>query len=168
MFFVRYGCKENAHRSAGVNHYGLGGGDGRGLGVGVGLGVVVGVAVGVPEAVAVGVGVTLGVGVTVGVPVGVTVGVAVGVPLGVTLGVAVGVGVGVGVGATTVKLTVIGVPLLPVPPVELHGVAAKVWFPAEVGVHPKSKGVPESVFTTFPSLLNTTLFVVVVACAVTV
>ena len=83
MFFVRYSGREViAHRSAGVNHYGLGGGDGRGLGVGVGLGVVVGVAVGVPEAVAVGVGVTLGVGVAVGVPVGVTVGVAVGVGVG--------------------------------------------------------------------------------------
>ena len=89
MFFVRYsGCKVDAHRLAGVNHYGLGGGDGRGLGVGaclgvdVGLGVVVGVAVGVTVAVAVGVGVTLGVGVAVGVPVGVTVGVAVGVGVG--------------------------------------------------------------------------------------
>jgi len=97
VFFVRYsGCKVNAHRSAGVNHYGLGGGDGRGLGVGVGLGVVVGVAVGVPEAVAVGVGVTLGVGVAVGV--------AVGVPVGVTVGVAVGVAVGVGVGPEGVML----------------------------------------------------------------
>ena len=41
---------------------------------------------------------------------------------------AVGVGVGVGVGdaATTLKLTVIEAPLLPVPPVELHGVATNV------------------------------------------
>jgi len=38
-----------------------------------------------------------------------------------------GVGVGVGLDAlTTLKLTVIVAPLVPVPPVELHGVAAKV------------------------------------------
>ena len=39
-----------------------------------------------------------------------------------------GVGVGVGVGdvATTLKLTAIEAPLLPVPPVELHGAAVKV------------------------------------------
>jgi hypothetical protein len=59
-------------------------------------------------------------------------------------------------------------PLIPVPPLELHGVAAKVWFPVAVGVHVKSKGVAESVFTMAPSLLNTTLRVVALACAVTV
>ena len=59
-------------------------------------------------------------------------------------------------------------PLIPVPPVELHGVAAKVWFPNEVGVHVKSKGAAESVFTVLPSLLNTTLRVFAFACAVTV
>ena len=79
-----------------------------------------------------------------------------------------GVGVGVGDVATTLKLTVIEAPLLPFPAVELHGVATKVWFPSEVGAHVKSKGVAESVFTTAPSLLNTTLRVVVFACAVTV
>jgi hypothetical protein len=81
-----------------------------------------------------------------------------------------GVGVGVGVGDvfTTLKLTVIEAPWVPVPPVELHGVATKVWFPTEVGVQVKSKGSAESVFTTAPSLLNTTLFVSVSACAVTV
>ena len=83
-------------------------------------------------------------------------------------GVGVGVGVGVGEDATTLKLTVIEAPLLPVPPVELHGVTTKVWFPIEVGVHMKSKGAAESVFTTAPSLLNTTLRVSVFACAVTV
>src|SRR5205814_10726061 len=80
----------------------------------------------------------------------------------------VGVGVGVGDAVTTLKLTVIKAPLLPVPPVELHGVATKEWFPIRVGVHVKSKGVAESVFTTAPSLLNTTLFVLVFACAVIV
>jgi hypothetical protein len=41
-------------------------------------------------------------------------------------GVAVGVGVGVGLGAsTTLKFTVIGAPLVPVPPIKLHGVATK-------------------------------------------
>ncbi len=80
-------------------------------------------------------------------------------------GVAVGVGVGVGDAATTLKLTVIVAPLVPVPLVELHGVAAKVWFPNTVGVHAKSKGVTESVFTMAPSLLNTTLCVFAFACA---
>jgi hypothetical protein len=79
-----------------------------------------------------------------------------------------GVGVGVGDAATTVKFTVIVAPLVPVPPVPLHGVAAKVWFPIEVGVNVESKGVAESVFTTAPSLLNTTLRVLAFACAVTV
>ena len=69
---------------------------------------------------------------------------------------------------TTLKLTVIEAPLVPCPAVELHGVATNVWIPSEVGVHVKSKGVAESVFTTAPSLLNTTLFVIVFACAVTV
>ena len=42
-------------------------------------------------------------------------------------GVAVGVGVGVGLDAvTTLKVTVIEAPLVPVPPVELQGVATKV------------------------------------------
>jgi len=83
----------------------------------------------------------------------------------------VGVGVGVGVGldaATTVKFTVIEAPLVPVPPMELHGVATNVWVPLTVGVHAKSKGIAESVFTVTPSLLNTTLWVFVFACAVTV
>ena len=84
-------------------------------------------------------------------------------------GVAVGVGVGVGLGAATIlKLTVMVAPLIPVPPVELQGVAAKVWFPIAIGVHMKSKGVAESVFTMAPSLLNTTLCVYVFAFAVTV
>ena len=133
------------------------------------VGVPVGVGAGV--AVEVGVGVAVGLGVDVGVAVGVGLGVAVGLEGGVTVGVAVGVRVGVGVGledATTVKLTVIVAPLVPVPLVELHGVAAKVWFPSTVGVHVKSKGVAESVFTTLPSILNTTLCVVAFACAVTV
>ena len=59
-------------------------------------------------------------------------------------------------------------PLIPVPLVELHGVAAKVWFPNAVGVHVKSKGVAESVFTVLPSLLNATLRVLAFACAVIV
>jgi len=79
-----------------------------------------------------------------------------------------GVGVGVGDAFTTLKLTVIEAPWLPAPPVELHGVATNVWVPVEVGVQVKSKGSAESVFTTAPSLLNTTLFVFVFACAVTV
>ena len=87
--------------------------------------------------------------------------------VGVGVGVAVGVGVGVGDALTAVKLTVIEAPLIPVPPVELHGVAAKVWFPA-VGVNVTSKGAAESVFTVLPSLLNTTLRVFAFACAVTV
>ena len=66
-------------------------------------------------------------GLALGLGVGVSVGVAVGVGVGVD--VAVGVGLGVGDAATTVKFTVIEAPLVPVPPVELHGVAAKVWFP---------------------------------------
>ena len=48
---------------------------------------------------------------------------------GIAVGVGHGYGVAVGVGleaATTVKLTVIDDPLVPVPPVPLHGVAAKV------------------------------------------
>jgi|SRR6267378_911890 len=83
-------------------------------------------------------------------------------------GVAVGVGVGVGDAATTLKLTVMEAPLVPVPPVELHGVATNVWVPSALGVHVKSKGVAESVFTMAPSLLNTTLRVFAFACAVTV
>ena len=79
-----------------------------------------------------------------------------------------GVGVGVGDVATTLKLIVIEAPLLPFPPVELHGVATSVWVPFEVGVEVKSKGIAESVFTTTPSLRNTTLRVVLFACAVTV
>ena len=59
-------------------------------------------------------------------------------------------------------------PLIPVPLVELHGVATKVWFPNPVGVNVTSKGVVESVFTVLPSLLNTTLRVLAFACAVTV
>ena len=78
-------------------------------------------------------------------------------------------GVGVGLEAlTTVKLTVMEAPLVPVPPVELHGVALKVRFPSDVGVHVKSNGVAESVVTMAPSLRNTTLRVLVFACAVTV
>ncbi len=69
---------------------------------------------------------------------------------------------------TTLKLAVMGAPLVPVPPVELHGVAVKVWFPNVLGVHVKSKGVAESVLKTLPSILNTTLCVVAFACAVTV
>jgi len=64
----------------------------------------------------------------------------------------VGVGVGVGDAVTTVKLTVMVAPLIPVPLVELHGVAANVWFPNTVGVHVKSKGAAESVFMSAPSL----------------
>jgi hypothetical protein len=82
--------------------------------------------------------------------------------------VAYGVGVGVGDALTTVKLTVMEVPLIPVPPVELHGVAVKVWFPNVVGVHVKSKGAAESVFTVLPSLVNTTLRVFASTCAVIV
>ena len=37
-----------------------------------------------------------------------------------------GIGVGVGDAFTTLKLAVIGVPLLPVPPLELHGVMTNV------------------------------------------
>jgi hypothetical protein len=85
------------------------------------------------------------------------------------MGVVVGVGVGVGVGdaATTLKFTVIEGPLVPVPPMELHGVVTNVWVPIAFGLHVKSKGVTESVLT-LPSLLNTTLWVFVFACAVTV
>ena len=114
-----------------------------------------------------GAGVAVEVGVEVGVAVGVSVGVAVGVDVAVDVGVAVGVGVGLEA-ATTVKVTVIVAPLVPVPPVPLHGVAAKVWFPNEVGVNVKSKGAVESVLTTAPSRLNTTLWVPLFACAVTV
>ena len=57
---------------------------------------------------------------------GVGVSVGVGVTVGVGVGVAVGVGVGVADVFTTLKLTVIEAPLVPVPPVELHGVATKV------------------------------------------
>ena len=59
-------------------------------------------------------------------------------------------------------------PLIPVPLVELHGVATKVWFPNAVGVNVTSKGAAPSVFTVLPSLLNTTLRVFAFACAVTV
>jgi hypothetical protein len=109
------------------------------------------------------------VGLALGLGVGVSVGVAVGV--GVDVEVAVGVGVGAGVGlcaATTAKLTVMEAPLVPVPPVELHGVATNVWGPIAVGVQVESKGIAESVFTTTPSLLNTTLRVLAFACAVAV
>ena len=90
--------------------------------------------------------------------------------VGANFGVGVGLGVGVGVGdaLTTLKLTLIEAPLLPVPPVELHGVAPNVRGPNTPGVHVKSKGVAESVFTMVPSLLNTTLCVVAFACAVIV
>ena len=104
----------------------------------------------------------------VGVGVGVAVGVAVGVGVGVGVTVAVGVGVGVPLGATTWKVTVIGEPLLPVAPVELHGVTTYVWVPNTVGVHVMLKGVAESVLTTLPSLLKTTLWVSELACAKTV
>ena len=43
-------------------------------------------------------------------------------------------------------------PLIPVPLVELHGVAANVWFPNTAGVHVKLKGAAESVFMSAPSL----------------
>ena len=79
-----------------------------------------------------------------------------------------GVAVGVGDADTTLKVTVIAAPLVPTPPGELHGVATNVWFPSTLGVHVKSKGLAESVFTDAPSLLNTTLRVLVFACAVTV
>jgi hypothetical protein len=69
---------------------------------------------------------------------------------------------------TTLKLTVTEAPLVPVPPVELHGVALNVWGPIEVGVNVKLKGAAESVLTTAPSLLNTTLRVLAFACAVIV
>ena len=59
-------------------------------------------------------------------------------------------------------------PLVPVPLMELHGVAVKGWFPNTLGVHVKSKGTAESVFTSVPSLWNTTLRVAAFACAVTV
>ena len=125
--------------------------------------------VGVGVGVAVAIGVAVGVGVGVAVTVGVDVGVLVGVGLDVGVDVAVGVGVGVGLDAvTTLKVTVIEAPLVPVPPVELHGVATNVWFPSPPGVHVKSKGVAESVFTMTPSLLNTTLRVFAFACAVIV
>ena len=113
----------------------------------------------------------MGVGVGVAVTVGVDVGVLVGVGLDVGVDVAVGVAVGVGVGldaVTTLKLTVMAAPLVPVPPTELHGVATNVWFPSPLGVHVKSKGLAESVFTMAPSLLNTTLRVLAFACAVIV
>jgi hypothetical protein len=74
----------------------------------------------------------------------------------------------VGLAATTRKLTVIEAPLVPVPPMELHGVATNVCVPITIGDNVKSKGIAESLFTTTPSLLNTTLRVLVFACAVTV
>ena len=138
--------------------------------MGVGVGVRGGVAVGVGEGVTLGLGVAVGVcvAVAVAVAVGVGVKVAVAVAVGLKVAVAVAVGVGVGDAATTLKLTVIEAPLLPVPPVELHGVAPNVRDPNTPGVHVKSKGVAESVFTMVPSLLNTTLCVVAFACAVIV
>jgi hypothetical protein len=48
------------------------------------------------------------------------------IAVGVVVGEGVGHGVGVGDAATTLKLTVIEAPLLPVAPVELHGVATNV------------------------------------------
>jgi hypothetical protein len=84
------------------------------------------------------------------------------------VGVGVPVGLGVGDAATTLKLTIFGGPLVPVPPVELHGVAAKLWFPIAVGVHVTSKGVTESVLILWPSILNTTLRVYRFVCAVIV
>jgi len=63
---------------------------------------------------------------------------------------------------------VIEAPLLPIAPFELHGVATNVWVPIARGTQVKSKGVAESVFTTRPFLLNTTLFVSLFACAVNV
>jgi hypothetical protein len=111
-------------------------------------------------------GVAVGVGVAVPVAIALAVGVAVAVGAGVEVTVAVGdglaLGLGVGVGldaATTVKFTIMEAPVVPVPFVELHGVAVKVWFPIVVGVQVKSKGVAESVFTVAASLLNTTLCV---------
>jgi hypothetical protein len=83
------------------------------------------------------------------------------------VGVGVAVGLGVGDAATTLKCTVIEGPLVPVPPMELHGVATNVWVPIAFGVHVKSKGVTESVLT-LPSLLNTTLCVYAFGSAVTV
>jgi hypothetical protein len=77
------------------------------------------------------------------------VGVKVGVGVEVAVGVCVAAGVGLGA-ATTAKLTAMDAPLVPVPPVELHGVATNVWVPITVGVHVESKGVAESVFTTTP------------------
>ena len=46
--------------------------------------------------------------------------------------------------------------------------ATNVWVPIAVGVQVESKGVAESVFTPTPSLLNTTLRVLALACAVAV
>ena len=87
-------------------------------------------------------------------------------------GVAVGVGVALGPGvsdvATTLKLTVLGRPLVPVPPMELHGVATNVWVPIVAGVQVKSKGIRGICLTLPPSLLNTTLSVSGFVCAVTV
>jgi hypothetical protein len=77
----------------------------------------------------------VGVGIAVGDGVGVSLGVGVGVVEGVGDGVAVAVGVGVGAVGTTLKVTVIEAPLLPVPPIELHGVATREWLPNEFGVH---------------------------------
>lgn len=62
-------------------------------------------------------------------------GLEVGVAVGVGDGVAVALGVGVGAVGTTLKVTVIEAPLVPVPPVELHGVATTEWLPNEFGVH---------------------------------
>ncbi len=87
---------------------------------------------------------------------------------GVAVGVGVAPGPGVGDAATTLKLTVLERPLVPVPPMELHGVATNVWIPIVAGVQVKSKGIAESVFTLLPSLLNTTLSVYGFVCAVTV
>jgi hypothetical protein len=77
-------------------------------------------------------------------------------------------GPGVGDAATTLKLTVLERPLVPLPPMELHGVATNVCVPITIGVQVKSKGIAESVFTFPPSLLNTTLSVYGFVCAVTV
>ena len=105
----------------------------------------------------------------VGVDAGVDVADGVGLGAIVGVGVSVNAGVGVGVGAvTTLKLNVMEAPLVPVAPVELHGVALKVWVPIEVGVNVKSNGVAESVFTTAPSLPNATLRVLAFVWAVTV
>src|SRR5258706_14305465 len=88
-----------------------------------------GVAVGNGVSVACGTGVFVGKGVFVGRGVGVLVACGTGVPVGFGVGedVFVGCAVGVVLWLTGVKVTVSGVPLVPVPPVPLYGVAVIVW-----------------------------------------